>query len=77
MCGGVEDYVDETIGRIFKIIDKESFAQGLNDFLEGKFSFNSEHIRQHIVNGYGKKAFTENMIAVFNEVIEDSPKNIC
>lgn len=69
MCGGVEDYVDDSIGRIFKIVDSESFAQSLKAYLEGDICFDREHIRQTIVGRFGKKAFTDNMAAVFNSVI--------
>ena len=34
-----EDFVDDEIGRIYKIIDSESFAFGLKDYLEEKISF--------------------------------------
>lgn len=75
MCGGVEDYVDENMGRIFKIVDSESFAQSLKDYLEGELSFDGNYIRQQVVNRFGKKAFTENMASIFNDVI-DNNKNI-
>ncbi len=70
MCGGVEDYVDDSIGRIFKIVDSESFAQSLKAYLEGDICFDREHIRQHIVSRFGRKAFTDNMASIFNEVID-------
>ena len=69
MCGGVEDYVNENIGRIYKIIDSESFAQGLKEYLEGKIIFDKEYIRRYIINLYGKKAFTKRIAKLFNEVI--------
>lgn len=70
MCGGVEDYVNDDIGRIYKIIDKESFANGLKDYLEGKITFNREYIRQYVIDRYGKKAFTDRMKKIFYEVID-------
>ena len=70
MCGGVEDYVDESIGRIFKIIDSESFAQALKDFLEDRLTFDRQHIRQQIISRFGQKAFTHNMAAIFNAIID-------
>lgn len=75
MCGGVEDYVDDKMGRIFKIIDSESFALGLKDYLEGKITFDRNYIRQQVVSRYGKKAFTDNMTAIFNEVIDRYQEN--
>lgn len=69
MCGGVEDYVDDKIGRIYKIVDSESFAQGLRDYLEGKIVFDSEYIRNYIVERYGTEAFVENITEAFNSVL--------
>ena len=70
MCGGVEDYVTDKIGRIYKVTDCESFAQGLKEFLEGKTRFDSEYIRNYVVERYGKEAFVENFISAMNGVIE-------
>ncbi len=70
MCGGVEDYVDDTMGRIFKIIDCESFAQSLKAYLEDQITFDAAHIRQQVINRFGKKAFTQNMASIFNSVID-------
>ena len=70
MCGGVEDYVDDTMGRIFKIIDSETFAQGLKAYLEGEITFDKTHIRQQVIDRFGRRAFTENMAEIFNQVID-------
>ena len=71
MCGGVEDYVDDSIGRIYKIIDSEAFANGLKDFLEERIVFDSQHIRKSIVEKYGKRAFTKRMARCFNDAIDN------
>lgn len=73
-CGGVEDYVDEEMGRIFSITDAEGIANACNDFLEGKITFDNALIREKTVALFGTKAFTERMSSVFNEVI--SKQNI-
>lgn len=72
MCGGVEDYVDEKIGRIYKIVDSESFANGLKDYLEGKITFDSEYIRQYIIEHYGKDTFVNKMTKEINAVIDSN-----
>ena len=71
MCGGVEDYVDERVGRIYGIVDSTSFAKGLKAYLEGEISFDNEYIREHIVERFGKKAFTNRMVTLFNEIIDN------
>lgn len=70
MCGGVEDYVTEDIGRIYPIMDCEGFAAGLKDFLEGNIQFDNRHIRESVVGRFGKRAFVENFTRVFQDVIE-------
>lgn len=70
MCGGVEDYVNDEVGRIYKMLDSESFANGLKDYLEDKITFDSQYIREYIAERYGKQAFTNRMATYFNEVIE-------
>lgn len=70
MCGGVEDYVDDKIGRIYKIIDSESFAYGLKEYLEDRIEFDPAYIRGFIVKKFGKNAFTNRMVKCITEVIE-------
>lgn len=74
-CGGVEDYVDDTIGRIYPIMDVYGFANGLKDYLEGKIVFDSEHIRQTVIQRFGKKAFCKLFTDTFNRAIKDSDSN--
>lgn len=71
MCGGVEDYVNDKIGRIYKIIESESFANGLKDYLEGKLCFDNQYIRDYVISKYGKKAFVKRMTRLFNDVIDE------
>lgn len=73
-CGGVEDYVTDEIGRIYNMMDVESFANGLKDFIEGRITFNSEIIRNKIISEFGKEAFETNFTNVFNDVINKKMK---
>lgn len=38
-CGGIEDYLDESMGRIFPITDYAGIAQACNMYLEGELKF--------------------------------------
>ena len=69
-CGGVEDYVDDSIGRIFSINDIGGMARELSQFLDGKIKFDSEHIRNVIVNKFGREQFKNAMENAFESVIE-------
>ena len=70
-CGGVEDYVDETIGRIYSVDDWEGMAQGLKKYVEGEVRFDSQVIREKVVQRFGIKAFTKSFMDAFNEVIKN------
>ena len=70
-CGGVEDYVDETMGRIFAITDYKGIANACNDYLNGKITFDSNHIRECAVSLFGNEAFTSRMKKVFDEVLNN------
>ena len=76
-CGGVEDYVDDKMGRIYDIMDCEGLANGLKDYLEGKMFFDSKSIRKTIVCRFGKKFFIDKFVNVFNEVIDDDKFEHC
>lgn len=71
-CGGVEDYVTEDMGRIYAVTDYEGMANGLNDYLEGKITFDSEYIRSQMVAKFGNEAFRKNFKEAFNKVIKNA-----
>jgi len=71
ICGGVEDYVTDDIGRLFKVSDSESFAESLKDFLEDRISFDNQKIRDTIISRYGKKAFVDNFATCINAAINE------
>lgn len=56
-CGGVEDYVDDKVGRIYDVMDFESMANDLKLFLEEKIKFDSEYIRENVVKRFGRNMF--------------------
>ena len=65
-CGGVEDYVDDQIGRVYSIIDSDSMAEGLNSFLNGEIRFDSEYIRRKVIELFGIESFSHN----FSKAVE-------
>ena len=71
-CGGIEDYVTDDIGRIYAVTDYEGMANGLNDYLEGKITFDSEYIRSQMVAKFGNEAFRKNFKETFNKVIKNA-----
>lgn len=67
-CGGVEDYVDDSVGRIVGILDHKALAQHLNDFLNGKITFDGSHIHKVIEDRFGSKAFVDTFDRVIGRV---------
>ena len=47
-CGGVEDYIDDSLGKIVSITDYKGLAQACNDFLNGITKYN---LRQSAIVG--------------------------
>ena len=70
-CGGVEDYIDDSMGRIFAITDYKGIANACNDYLNGKITFDSKYIRKRAVKLFGNEAFTNRMKNVFEGVIKN------
>ena len=68
-CGGVEDYVDDEMGRIYAVNDAEGMAQGLRAFVEGETRFDSRLIRERVVARFGMEAFTKTFCDAFDGVI--------
>ena len=69
-CGGVEDFVDKDIGRLVNIQDYKTLAHELKKLIEGDVTYNSELIRQKTVGQYGKEAFKNKFLNIFETVIE-------
>ncbi len=69
-CGGVEDYIDDSMGRIFPVTEVEGFADTLHRFIKGEISFDRKYIRDSVVQRFGKDAFVKNMTDAFDEVIK-------
>ena len=70
-CGGVEDYVDDSMGRIFSITDYKGIANACNQFLNGEIKFDNKAIREKAISLFGKDAFVERISKVFFDVIDE------
>lgn len=70
-CGGVEDYVDDSMGRIFPITDYKGIAKACNQFINGEIKFDNKAIREKAISLFGKEAFVERISKVFFDVIDE------
>lgn len=68
-CGGIEDYVDDSIGRTVGILESDILASFLKGYLEEEITFEPEVIREKIVSKFGRQQFVNNMVAAFNSVL--------
>lgn len=68
-CGGIEDYMNDDIGRIFGIVDSDAFSDALCDFIEGRIKFDNMNIRNYMKSKFGKDAFVKNMVEGFESVL--------
>lgn len=69
-CGGIEDYVDESMGRLYHVLDADGMVDGLKQFLEGKTFFEAEKIRSRMIGRYGREMFVRNFAEAFFSVIK-------
>lgn len=70
-CGGVEDYVDDSMGRIFPITDYKGIAKACNQILNGEIKFNKEEIRNKTINKFGNEAFVTRISRVFFDILHE------
>ena len=76
-CGGVEDFVDNDIGRLVNIQDYKTLAHELKKLIEGEVTYKSELIRQKTVDQYGKEAFRNKFLNIFETVITEYNHKEC
>ncbi len=67
-CGGIEDYVDDDIGRLVDLLDSNTLAIYLKEYLENDIFFDSGVIREKIKEKFGKDAFIKNMVNAFESI---------
>jgi len=70
ICGGVEDYVDNRMGRLVDITNVDGMVENLRQFVDGEISFDSNYIREKVVSRFGREAFGKRMIEIFDSVIK-------
>ena len=68
-CGGVEDYVDDEIGRLVDITDSDALSDYLKNFIENKLTFDSNIIRNKVIQKYGRDAFMKNIKFEFDRLL--------
>lgn len=67
-CGGVDEVIDDTNGKIYQIKDDKMLAQYILDFIEKEKVYNNDFISNSILNKYGADAFREKLLTIYNSI---------
>ena len=76
-CGGVEDYVDERMGKIHDICDTDGFARTLKEYVEGRLNFDPQYIRDSVVKRYGREAFLNYFFNMVEIILKGKDHHLC
>jgi glycosyltransferase involved in cell wall biosynthesis len=71
-CGGVEEVINITNGRLYSIKDSKTLAEYLLDFISNTHMYDSEKISIEILKRYGKNAFKANILEIYTLVLNDT-----
>lgn len=67
-CGGPEFVVTPETGVLVEVANSQALANAMSDFILGKVKFNSQRVRQSVVERFGEEAFLKNMSAVYEQI---------
>lgn len=73
-CGGVDELIDDTNGRIFQIKDSVGIAGFITDFYMEKYNFNRRDISKEFIKKWGKGPFKEKTASIYNRMIREYGK---
>jgi glycosyltransferase involved in cell wall biosynthesis len=67
-CGGPEDFVTPADGVMVEPDDPASLAKGIIQAMEQRDAFDADDIRQRIVKGFGRAAWRDRAIAIYERI---------
>ena len=70
-CGGVDDLINDSNGRIYQIKDSQAIAEFINDFLLGRYKFDNRKISEEFIRKWGKEKFKKKVGAIYNRMIDN------
>jgi glycosyltransferase involved in cell wall biosynthesis len=74
-CGGVDELIDDSNGRIFQIKDSVGIADFIADFYMKKYKFENKSISEEFIKKWGKEQFKNKIGVVYNRMITKYSKN--
>lgn len=74
-CGGVDDLINDSNGRIYQIKDFIAIADFITDFYLGKYEFDNKKISEEFITKWGKEAFKNKLSNIYNRMIKKHSNN--
>lgn len=65
-CGGVDELITESNGKIVPIRDYHAMYSFVNNCIRGRLKFDRVHISQHVISEYGTNAFKAKLLNYYN-----------
>ena len=75
-CGGPEDIVNETVGRLVPKEDPESLADAIVDLTNHRDKFNSAELRNYALNNFSWGQIAHQMVELYGQAI-NSENQLC
>ena len=73
-CGGPEEFVTEQDGIMVREDDPSALADGIVRALERRETFDAEDLRSRIVNRFGRAAWCQRAMAIYERVAQRDVK---
>ena len=67
-CGGPEFILNDQTGVLVDMADPHALAVAMEDFITGRVAFDSQTVRESVVNRFSPEAFVKNITAVYESV---------
>jgi glycosyltransferase involved in cell wall biosynthesis len=67
-CGGPEFFVTSETGVLVDVANPEALAAAMADFIHGRFHYDAQKVRRHVVERFGEAAFLRNIHASYEKI---------
>lgn len=70
-CGGPKDFMNDKVGVLVPVDDVDALTIAMQDMLDGKVKYNSNEIRQYVVDNFSPKVIAEKLTKVYEDVLKN------
>ncbi|MDZ7361392.1 MAG: glycosyltransferase [candidate division KSB1 bacterium] len=71
-CGGPEFLVTSETGVLVEVANPEALAAAMADFIHGRFQYDAQKIRRHLVERFGEAVFLRHIDAIYEQVFSQA-----